>query len=210
MKTCSFIFTNIMKALQVLASLTLLSLLCPILFAKCSDTLEGCGCIQAKIIQRNKDKPDRWRLQKTEEDDDTWKVTESSALIVKVVVLEAAQCDLTLTFWMASRWWFLWPLALVPPPLPLCYTSPLSDTLCSFVRLDRCPLAPERWQLSDTAVKGTHGCFGHFPEHFLLFSGKVHSTPLPSVIPADSGMEAAATMLLIYLLWQWHQSSSFT
>lgn len=145
------------------------------------------------------DKPDRWRLQKREEDDSTWKVTESSALIVKVVVLDAAQCDLTLTFWMAARWCFLWPLALVPPPLPLCCTSPLSSTVF---------FCQARWVPARSGAVTALWCsserctwvFLRFPEHFLIVSGKVHFTPLPSVIPAESGMEAAATMLRIYLL----------
>lgn len=47
-KTCIFIFTDVMKTLQVLANLILLSLLCPILFGKCSVTLEGYSCIQAQ------------------------------------------------------------------------------------------------------------------------------------------------------------------
>lgn len=52
-----------MKALQLLASLTLLSLLCPILFGKCSDTLEGCGCIQAQNNIKGKKQTREWRQQ---------------------------------------------------------------------------------------------------------------------------------------------------
>lgn len=73
--------------------------------------------------------------------------------------------------------------------------SGLSDTLCSFVRRDRWPFTRALWQLSDTPVKGVDGCSCHFPEHFLILNGEMHFTRLPSVIPADSRMEAAAFSL---------------
>lgn len=49
-----------------------------------------------------------------------------------------------------------WPLFLLHCH---CAARHHFQVLCSFVRLDGCPLVPERWQRSDAAVKGAHGCF---------------------------------------------------
>lgn len=114
--------------------------------------------------------------------------------------LEAVRCNLTGYSWQRGSWrmpgggsFGHGPSSpVLPPPW---HMSGLSDTLCSFVRLDRRPFALELWQLSDTLVKGVDGCSCHFPERSLILNGEMHFTRLPSVIPADSGMEAAAFSL---------------